>query len=265
MGLVQVLCGGAGAVRIGSPTVAGARVVVVAVHDGAVASVARRLAAAWPAGAAPAVLHTAGARSAAELRPLARLARGTGVFHPVVALLGAASAERLGGAIATISGDRSGLAAARALARALGMRPLRVEDRRRPVVHAAAVLAAGDLVALLGEAERLLVHAGVRRRTARVVLSALAGSAVAGYSARGVSALTGPVARADAATLGRHVKALGPGDRSVAAIHAALVRSGARQLCRAGVIDRATARRIDDAVSSGPSLPGVRRARNLPS
>ncbi|MCE5245382.1 DUF2520 domain-containing protein [bacterium] len=230
-----------------APLLDGARLVVVAVGDDALKSIAGRLARAWPASSAPrAVLHTAGARDATPLAPLRASGAGLGVLHPVVGLLGPRSAERLAGATATVSGDPAGLRAARAAARALGMVPLAVDDARRPLVHLAAVFAAGDLTALLGDAEDALRVAGCAPRAARALLAALAAGAVANYRALGAArALTGPVARGDAATLAAHLAAARravPDDPLEA--HLALARSGARRLARAGALDAATLRRL---------------------
>ena len=231
-----------------APLLDGARLAVVAVADGAVESIARRLARAWPASSAPgAVLHVAGARGVEPLAPLRSSGAALGVLHPVVGLLGPRSAKRLAGATATVSGDPAGLRAARAAARALGLVPLAVDDARRPLVHLAAVFAAGDLTALLGDAEDMLRAAGCAPRAARALLAALAEGAVANYRALGAArALTGPVPRGDAATLAAHLDAARRGavPSDPLAAHLALARSGARRLARAGALDAATLRRL---------------------
>jgi predicted short-subunit dehydrogenase-like oxidoreductase (DUF2520 family) len=202
---------GAEAVRAPEDLVKGSRVLVLAVPDDALEPVAQRLASAIRAtGTVPPVaLHLAGARPAEAIAPLREAGASIGVFHPVVSLQGPESAAVLAGSFATISGERPASAAARRLARTLAMRPLPVEDARRPLLHLAAVLAAGDLVALLEEARGLLDRAGVGQDDARDLLATLARGAVEAFAQRGAgAAMTGPAVRGDARTLAAHLEAL---------------------------------------------------------
>lgn len=242
---------------------AGARSVLVCVSDAAVGEVAAALDAAWPARGGPrVVLHTAGALSSRALDPLRRRAAGRGVFHPVVALRGPESAPVIAGAFATISGDARARRTARALAHVLGLQVAQVDDARRPLVHAAAVMAAGDLVALLAEAERIAQRAGVARGAARALIAALAAGAVDGFGRDGLAALTGPVARGDATTLAAHAAALaraGTAGRAALELHRALARTGAARLQAAGRLGARDARRVCAALE----LPVRGRPRTL--
>ncbi len=202
---------------------------LVAVRDEALAGFAAQLAGAWSPGRPPrVVLHLAGALPSSVLSPLRAGTRpALGVFHPVVSLAGAGSAGALPGAFATISGDPPAVRVARRIARALGMRAVAVDDARRPLLHAGAVMAAGDLVALLSGAERLLGEAGIRPHRARQLLLVLARSALDNLASRGPrGALTGPAARDDRQTIRRHLEALSgtPGlDPRLAAVHRLLL------------------------------------------
>ena len=92
------------------------------------------------------------------------------------------------------------LETARALATALGMRPVEVADEDRAAYHAAASIAANFLVTLEGAAERLAATAGVPRE----LLVPLARAALENWAADGAErALTGPVARGDETTIAR--------------------------------------------------------------
>jgi predicted short-subunit dehydrogenase-like oxidoreductase (DUF2520 family) len=249
----------------------GARVVVLAVSDDAVPAVARALARAWPRpGAAPAApcaaLHLAGALPSAALQPLAARGAATGVCQPAVALHGAASAAALEGAFATVSGaDAAGRRAAAALARAAGLRPVAVDDARRPLAHLGMVLAAGDAVALLAEAAGLLERAGVRPAVARAIAARLGeGSARAFAAGGGERALTGPAARGDVRTLSRHraaLEAAGLAGSDAAAAHRALARAGAGRAARAGDLTRAAHARVLAALGGWTRR---RRSRTLP-
>jgi predicted short-subunit dehydrogenase-like oxidoreductase (DUF2520 family) len=250
----------------------GARLLVVAVSDEALEEVAGRCAAAWPAAGGPrTALHTAGAWPARRLAPRGpRAARGE--RHPAVALSGPASASRLAGGYATVSGQACALRDARRLARLLGLTPLDVDDARRGLVHLAAVLAAGDVVTLLGLAADLMAGAGVPPARARGLLAHLARSAASGFERAGApGALTGPVARADAATLAAHTEALartGRADDPAARIHGELSRRAIDQLVAAGTLAPATARRLARAMAArglpGPSSTRKRKGRRGP-
>ena len=90
--------------------------------------------------------------------------------------------------------------------------------------HAAAVIAANHLVALLGQAERVAASVGA---PVEAFLDLARGSLadVAELGPRG--ALTGPVRRGDIATIERHLDALPPEER---AAYAAMVEE-AKKLC----------------------------------
>ena len=105
------------------------------------------------------------------------------------------------GATAAIAGATPrALAAAEALALALGMSPIHVADGDRAAYHAAASVASNFLVTLEGLAERLAASAGVDRE----VLVALVRASVENWAATGAeAALTGPVARGDEQTVRR--------------------------------------------------------------
>ena len=88
---------------------------------------------------------------------------------------------------------------------ALGGRLVEVDDEHRAAYHAAACIAANHLVALMGQVER--VAAAGRARPRRLL--PLARAAVDDVAELGpAAALTGPAARGDEATLGRHRAAL---------------------------------------------------------
>jgi predicted short-subunit dehydrogenase-like oxidoreductase (DUF2520 family) len=71
-------------------------------------------------------------------------------------------------------------------------------------------------VALLSIAERLMDDAGIPAEDAQPALAALAAGAIENVAARGpVEALTGPVARGDAATVERHLARLSGAERDV--------------------------------------------------
>ena len=182
--------------------------VIIATTDAAIGPVAEALASAgFHAGLA---LHTSGARGRDALAPLSAAGVSCGVLHPFQTI---ASPDRgvlaLRGATFRVEGDPEALAWARRIARQLGGRAIEIDSAQLPVYHAAAVLAGNAVTALVDAALRLLESAGVDRAAALDAVASL-GHATLENSVRlgPAAALTGPVARGDAATVGAHVAAL---------------------------------------------------------
>jgi predicted short-subunit dehydrogenase-like oxidoreductase (DUF2520 family) len=230
--------------------------VLIAVDDAAVQELAVSVAERWPESGGPgSALHTAGARPASLLAPIGARGAGVGVFHPVCALTGVRSAPNLAGSTATVSGDARGLRAARAIARRLRMSPLAVRDGTRPLLHLAAVMAAGDLTALLGLSTSLVERCGVRPAAARALLTSLSAGALEQFRQSGAGrALTGPVPRGDSATVRLHGEALSDSglDETLRQLaggaHDSLVRASVEILKRAGRLDERRARELVTAL-----------------
>jgi predicted short-subunit dehydrogenase-like oxidoreductase (DUF2520 family) len=120
------------------------------------------------------------------------------------------SIARFAGAGAAIAGSTPrALELAVELAGALDMHPVEVAERDRAAYHAAASIASNFLVTLEAAAERVARSAGVERG----LLVPLVRATVENWAELGArSALTGPVARGDEATVANHRAALA--DRS---------------------------------------------------
>jgi predicted short-subunit dehydrogenase-like oxidoreductase (DUF2520 family) len=167
-----------------------ADVVLLCVPDAEIAAAATRVT------PGPLVGHCSGANG---LEPLA--GHEAFALHPLMTIPPGSPPEAFAGAGAAIDGSTpDALEAAGALARTLGMRPLRVAPEDRAAYHAAASIAANFLVTLEGAAERLAATAGVDREA----LAPLVRAAVETWVALGAErALTGPIARGDEETVAR--------------------------------------------------------------
>lgn len=176
----------------------GARLLVLAVPDAEIVSVATRI---DPGDAV--IVHLAGSLG---LDPLV-LHRGVAAIHPLVAMPDperGADALRSAAFAVTADGPVAYAVAAEVVA-ALEGRLFEVADEDRVAYHAAATIAANHLVALMGQVERIAESVGVPLDA----YLELAGGSLRDVAAVGpAAALTGPVARGDWATVARHLDAL---------------------------------------------------------
>jgi predicted short-subunit dehydrogenase-like oxidoreductase (DUF2520 family) len=171
-------------------------------------------------------LHASGALPSDVLAPLAAHAFSLGSIHPLVSISDAAAggASNLRGAFYCLEGEARALRAARRIVRALGGQSFSVAARDKALYHAAAVITSGHTVALFSLAVSLLKRCGLSDARARQVLLPLLGSTLDNLRANTPEhALTGTFARADLATVRKHLAALGAAKTSDAlAIYALL-------------------------------------------
>jgi len=191
--------------------------VLLAVPDAEIATAAAAVA------PGPLVGHCSGATT---LEPLA----GHEAFslHPLMTVT--PDGADFTGATAAVAGstDRA-LAVATALAAAVGLRPVEVDDADRAAYHAAASVAANFLVTLEAAAERLAQTAGIDR----AALLPLAQAALDNWArVGGERALTGPIARGDEATVERQRDAIAQRTPDLLALFDALAQA-TRQLASA--------------------------------
>jgi predicted short-subunit dehydrogenase-like oxidoreductase (DUF2520 family) len=146
----------------------------------------------------PIVAHCSGALT---LAPLGRHERFS--MHPLLSVTKQTTSFANAGCAIDASTPRA-RAACLQLVHALGMRPFELDDALRPLYHAAASVGAGYVVAVANLAERLIELAGVDRD----YLIPLVRSAVDNWARSGASALTGPIARGDEATVRQHRAAI---------------------------------------------------------
>jgi predicted short-subunit dehydrogenase-like oxidoreductase (DUF2520 family) len=197
-GSVLSLLGAAGVDAVGwsrGQAVPPADVYWLTVRDAAVHQVAALL----PADAI--ALHASGALPAEALGARLR----AGVLHPLMTFPGAHVAiPALTGVPARVGGHPSALEAARSLALSLGMRPFELPAGQEVRYHAACNLASGHLAGAFLSAARTLEEAGLAAADARQILLPLALKSLENVAARGAEAITGTVARGDAAMMARH-------------------------------------------------------------
>lgn len=194
--------------------------VFLAVPDAVVPEMAHALAGQGPAPDGCAAFHLSGALSTEVLAPLHAVGYAVGSFHPLQALAHPVTgAERLPGSWVAVTGAPEALAVARRLAAELGSSVFTVPEARRPLYHAAAVMASNFLPPLVDAACRLLERAGVPHDEALPALLPLIQGTLENIRERGVEgAVTGPILRGDVETVGMHLRALDGEDRRLYAV-----------------------------------------------
>lgn len=217
----------------------------VTTPDDRIAETAERLAA-LPGLRAGVALHASGALSSDVLAPLGARGVRVGSMHPLASVNeAAAGAESLRGAFYCVEGDGGAVRAARRVVRVLGGESFTVEARHKPLYHAAALMAAGHVVALFDVALGTLARCGLTGREAQRVLLPLLRSVVENLSARTPArALTGSFARADAETVRKHLDALREQDDPAALAVYRLLGARSLELSERAAADPALAETI---------------------
>ncbi|MDG4665283.1 DUF2520 domain-containing protein [Mycobacterium sp. 236(2023)] len=169
------------------------------------------------------VAHTSGANGIGVLAPLADRGCITLAIHPAMTFVGTdEDVDRLRGTCFGITaGDEIGYAIAQSLVLEIGGEPFRVREDARTLYHAALAHSSNHLVTVVLDAVDALRAAlwgqellgqetvgdapgGIAER----IVGPLARAALDNALQRGQSALTGPVARGDAAAVAGHLRAL---------------------------------------------------------
>ncbi|HWT02189.1 MAG TPA: DUF2520 domain-containing protein [Pyrinomonadaceae bacterium] len=192
-------------------------ILLIITQDDAIADTAARLADLFPRrpndDARPrphTALHASGALSSEVLRALRGVGFATGSVHPLVSVSDARQgADSFASAFFCVEGEPRAARVARSIVRALGGRSFSISARDKALYHAAAVMASGHTTALFDIATEMLTRCGLAERRARAVLLPLLRSTLENlYTSDPAGALTGTFARADTATVRRHLASL---------------------------------------------------------
>ncbi len=174
---------------------------LLALPDAALESLAPGIAAAAPAGAL--LFHPSGSATSAVFGP----ARRAFSLHPLRSLPPVGEPVDLGGTLFVFEGDAATRDAAREIAEALGGTFAEVPASAKVLYHASAVLGANGVAALVETAADLFARCGLEGPAMRHAVASLAHSAVANWESSR-ERFTGPVMRAEKATIEHHLAAL---------------------------------------------------------
>jgi predicted short-subunit dehydrogenase-like oxidoreductase (DUF2520 family) len=200
-----------------------AELLLIAVPDSELAGLVNGLAATGAVRANTIVVHTSGANGIGVLTPLAEQRCITLAIHPAMTFAGTdEDLDRLRGTCFGITaGDEIGYAIAQSLVLEIGGEPFRVREDARTLYHAALAHASNHVVTVVLDAIEALRAAlwgqellgqetvgdtpgGIAER----IVGPLARASLENALQRGQAALTGPVARGDAAAVAGHLSAL---------------------------------------------------------
>jgi predicted short-subunit dehydrogenase-like oxidoreductase (DUF2520 family) len=180
--------------------------VVIAVPDDAIAPATKSLA--WQT--RHSVVHCSGATEVSALASAADQGATTGGFHLLQTFTNAEAAmQTLPGCTIGIEAEEPLLGVLSGMTEALGCRPIHLPAGARALDHASGSFAGSFLVRLMNDALDLWSAFGIDRAKAFQALLPLTKGTVAALDANGpINALAGPIARADAGTVERHMAAL---------------------------------------------------------
>jgi predicted short-subunit dehydrogenase-like oxidoreductase (DUF2520 family) len=186
-------------------------IVLITTPDDAIATVCEKLARAKAFRPGSVVAHCSGALSSEVLMPAKReCGAAIGSIHPMQTF------PTVGIAISHFAdtwcyceGDEAAVAALRELFEAMGGHVEQIGTSGKVLYHAACVMACNYLVALLDAAADLAEAAGIDRARAVTAMHPLVAATVENVARLGCAgALTGPIARGDVETVGRHLEAI---------------------------------------------------------
>jgi predicted short-subunit dehydrogenase-like oxidoreductase (DUF2520 family) len=153
-----------------------------------------------------ATVHVSGAVPVASLDPIRSTGVQTGSLHPLQTLPDAErGAQRLAGSWMAVTAEEPLRSQLNEFAASLGCRPFDLDDDVKPLYHAAAAAAANYTLTTLDLSLALFEAAGVPFEAAHPLIEAIIANA---FDLGPAGALTGPVARGDAATVARQVEAI---------------------------------------------------------
>jgi predicted short-subunit dehydrogenase-like oxidoreductase (DUF2520 family) len=212
---------------------------LLAVPDDRLAEAANRLATEAEFLPGAIVFHCSGAHAAAVLDPLRTVGALVASAHPMHSFAEPArSLETFAGTFCALEGDPPALELLGPAFAAIGARPLAIRGEAKLLYHAAGVFGSNYVTVLVDAALHLLGQAGIDAATGRKLLGPLLRGAVDSALALGPgAALTGPVARGDAALVARQAAALETHDQRLGDLY--------RQLALAAVTLAADAGRLD--------------------
>ncbi|WP_083940153.1 Rossmann-like and DUF2520 domain-containing protein [Saccharomonospora saliphila] len=234
----------------------GADLVLLALPDDALGPMAQGLAGAGAFRPGQIVVHTSGAHGVEILRPAAEAGALPLALHPVMTFTGAPEdLQRMASCsvgVTAATGDEAAFNVGEALTMEMGGEPVRIPEAARPLYHAALAHGANHLTTLVADCVELLRDSGVG--DPERLLGPLLSAALDNVLRTGDRALTGPVARGDAGTVGTHLRVLAEHAPELEQTYATLARRTVARASRAGLLGLADAAEITNLLDDGREI-----------
>jgi predicted short-subunit dehydrogenase-like oxidoreductase (DUF2520 family) len=213
-----------------------ADLILISTPDDKISGASRLILESMPGIGHPVVLHTSGALTSVDLGDLKGAGLSVGSCHPLQSIQsGRLGVKLLKGSYFCVEGDGRAVRVARRLVKDLGGKVFSVENQKRVLYHAAAVLASGCVVGLLSISKELFERFGLGEE----VLLSLVDGVMRNIKEVGVDeALTGPAIRGDFGTMLRHVQALKGCKEEWASIYVLLCERGLEIARGTGGVER---------------------------
>ena len=220
--------------------VAACDLVLVAIPDDALAGLLEGLAASGSVKPGQFWVHLSGRYGTDVMAPVVALGALPLAIHPVMSFTGTSmDLQRLEECPFGVTAPDELRSAAEALVIEIGGDPIWVPEDKRVLYHAALAFGSNYLITLVAQSAALLSQAGIEepRRVLAPLLSASLDNAVR----LGDQALTGPVARGDAASVKAHLEVLTEQSELAGSSYRALARVTADRAVEAGLLSTALA------------------------
>ncbi|MYN46315.1 DUF2520 domain-containing protein [Pseudoduganella sp. FT93W] len=201
-----------------------AQVFILAVGDDQIVPASEALAQAVPL-AGSVVFHCSGALASDRLQAVRAAGGAVASVHPIRSFADPqAVAQAFAGTYCGMEGDAAALAVLTPALQAIGAQPVPIDAAAKTVYHAAAVFASNYLVTVLDAALRAYQAAGIPEAVARQLVQPLASESMANVLRLGAAtALSGPIARGDMATVERQLQAVSAWDGPSGDLYQALI------------------------------------------
>lgn len=181
--------------------------IFITTPDGAIGPTAQKLAAISGSWNQKYVIHCSGNMTSAECKPLAEKGARTASMHPLQTFQKGDGNRRFKDIYISLEGEKTLVDELQKVVQKMEAIPIRVSPRQKRKLHVAAVFASNYLVALMATSEQIIEEAGMIEGVR--LLDPLVRQTLANILEYGVeNALTGPVARGDAATVCQHLESL---------------------------------------------------------
>lgn len=202
----------------------GADIWMIATRDDAIVPSCAALAASGKVAPGNIVFHVSGATPSRDLQPVKDRDALIASVHPIKTFTDAEHAVRtFPGTFCGAEGDGAALEVLKPAFEGIGAKVLDIVPGKKAIYHAAGVFACNYLAALIEVALRAHEKAGIPRAASLAALAPLVRETVDAVFGQGPArALTGPIARGDAATVKRQLASVREWDREIGELYRGL-------------------------------------------